>query len=148
MKTLTRLGSALLLTAAFHGAPLQAASKAAIDAAAAQISKGDAVLVDVRELDEIKGGMAAPAMWLATSEIKAQGPRFKDIMKTLPKNKPIYVYCASGGRSGQFVDGLKAQGYDAKNLGGFPDWRDAGKPVKPVADASDKPCPFLCRPGT
>lgn len=120
--------------------------KEQVDQAAAKVAKGDAILVDVREADELKEGIASPAIWLATSEIKTQSSRFKDIMKALPKDKQIYVYCASGGRSGKFVTELNAQGYKAENLGGFSDWRDSGKSVKPVADATAKPCPFLCKP--
>jgi rhodanese-related sulfurtransferase len=117
-----------------------------VDQAATKAKTGDAVIVDVREAAEIKDGMASPAIWIATSEIKSQSSRFKDIMRSLPKDKPIYVYCASGVRSGRFVDELKKEGYKAENLGGFSDWRDAGKAVKPVPDAMAKPCPFLCKP--
>src|SRR5437868_5901256 len=106
-----------LLLATLALAPTaRAADKAQVEAAAAKIAIGQAVLLDVREADEIKDGMAGPAMWLPTSAIKAQGTRFKDIMKNLPKDKPVYVYCASGGRAGRFVDELKQKGYQAESL--------------------------------
>lgn len=124
----------------------KAMDKTAVDRVAAKTAKGDAIIVDVREADEIKDGMASPAIWIATSEIKSRSSRYKDIMKALPKDKQIYVYCASGVRSGRFVDDLTKSGYKAENLGAYSDWRDAGKSVKPVPDATAKPCPFLCKP--
>ncbi len=146
MRKLSRKSSLLCgLTLAF-AAPAAAMDKAAVEQVAARVVKGDAILVDVREAAEIKDGIASPAIWIATSEIKAQSSRFKDIMMVLPKDKQIYVYCASGVRSGRFVEDLKAKGFKAENLGAFSDWRDAGKSVKPVADATAKPCPFLCKP--
>lgn len=123
-----------------------AMDKAAVEHVAQQAAKGDAVIVDVREADEIKDGMASPAIWLATSEIKSQSSRFKDIMASLPKDKQIFVYCAAGGRAAKFVDDLKSKGFKADSLGSYSDWRDAGKAVKPVPDATAKPCPFLCKP--
>ncbi len=135
-----------LLSFALGSTALFGADKAAVEAMSGKVAKGEAILIDVREMDEIKDGMAAPAIWLSTSEIKGKGSRYAEIMKGLPKDKQIYVYCASGGRSGRFVEQLKEQGYKAENLGGFADWRDAGKSVTPVPDAGDKACPFLCKP--
>ena len=145
----SKFGAAAMIIGALHALPQTAAAsaeKAAVEAAAAKITKGEAILVDVREADEIKDGIASPAIWLATSEIDRKSSRFNDIMKALPKNKEILVYCASGVRAGRFVDQLTQKGYKATNFGAYADWRDAGKSVKPVVDAQSKPCPFLCNP--
>lgn len=138
--------AAALFSLALGSTTLLAADKAAVEVISGKVAKGEAILIDVREVDEIRDGMAAPAIWLSSTEIKGKGSRYAEIMKGLSKDKQIYVYCASGGRSGRFVEQLKEQGYKAENLGGFADWRDAGKAVKPVPDAGDKACPFLCKP--
>lgn len=98
--------------------------------AADAVSKGAAVLVDVREHDEIVDGMAAPALWCATSEIEAGSPKAQDFISSLPKDKAVIVYCAAGVRSGRFTVKLSELGFETANLGGFDDWADAGLPVK------------------
>lgn len=94
------------------------------------LKNGFAVLVDVREKDEIAQGMAAPARWIATSEIDARGPAWNDFVKSLPKDKQIVFYCRSGNRSGRAASALSAQGFRTANMGGFAGWSAAGLPTK------------------
>ena len=89
-----------------------------------------AVLVDVREDDEIKSGMAAPARWFPTSKIEADDPSWKEFVSKLPKDKQIVFYCAAGVRAGQAAAKLAGQGFKVGNMGGFKDWKAAGLPVK------------------
>jgi rhodanese-related sulfurtransferase len=89
-----------------------------------------AVLVDVREEDEVKGGMAAPAQWFATSKIQADDPAWKDFLAKHPKEKQLVLYCAVGGRAGKIAAKLAEQGYKVGNMGGFRDWKAAGLPVR------------------
>jgi rhodanese-related sulfurtransferase len=47
------------------------------------------------------------------------------------KNKPVIVYCASGGRAALAGQALKELGYeDVYNLGGFKDWADNGGAIE------------------
>lgn len=89
-----------------------------------------AVLVDVRELDEVKEGMAAPAQWMPLSKIQANDPEWQQFLEKLPKDKQIVVYCRSGRRSGIVAEMLAAKGLKVYNMGGFQSWKDAGLPVK------------------
>lgn len=95
-----------------------------------EIKQGNAVLVDVREEDELlESGIAQYAKWLPTSEIAAQSGRFKDFVASLSKDKPVVTYCAAGVRSGRFAGILNEMGFQAVNIGGFDDWVDADLPV-------------------
>lgn len=89
-----------------------------------------AVLVDVREEDEVKGGMAAPATWIPTSKIEADDPAWKDFVAKLPKDKEIVFYCQKGGRAGKAAEKLAAQGYRVANMGSYENWTAAGLPTK------------------
>jgi rhodanese-related sulfurtransferase len=94
------------------------------------VRSGRAVLVDVREADELAdGGCAEGAHWLPTSEIEADSPAARDFVAKLPKEKVIIVYCGAGVRSGRFIERLEREGFQAANLGGFDDWAAAGLPV-------------------
>ena len=49
----------------------------------------------------------------------------------LRQDRPILVYCASGGRSALASKTLKDMGYtDVRNLGGFKGWADSGGAVE------------------
>jgi rhodanese-related sulfurtransferase len=51
--------------------------------------------------------------------------------RQLQKDKPVIVYCASGGRSALAGRTLKDFGYQKVfNLGGFKDWVEAGMPIE------------------
>src|SRR4051812_33884421 len=97
----------------------------------AAVQGGKAVLLDVREEEELKEeGIASPALWLATSEIESQSPKAKKLVAELPRGKTVIVYCAAGVRAGRFADTLARQGFKTANLGGFDDWASAKLPVK------------------
>jgi rhodanese-related sulfurtransferase len=53
--------------------------------------------------------------------------------KNFSKDKPVIVYCASGGRSALSGKVLKEMGYnEVYNLGAFKDWAESGGAVEPV----------------
>ena len=83
-------------------------------------------LVDVRTQNEFKNGHLAGALL-----IDYNNKDFKANVSKLDKNKPVFVYCASGGRSGSAAEVLVELGfkqiYDLK--GGMNAWSRAGKPV-------------------
>jgi rhodanese-related sulfurtransferase len=98
-------------------------------AAAAKVKAGTAVIIDVREAEEVKDGKAEPAIWLATSEIKSQNEHFQKVLKDLDPKKEVIIYCAAGGRAGKFAKDLEAKGFKTSNMGGFSSWKNAGLPV-------------------
>ena len=58
-------------------------------------------------------------------------PNFANLVAELPKDKPVMVYCAAGGRSSQAMDKMKGMGFmEVYNLnGGFRAWSSAGMPT-------------------
>ena len=86
-------------------------------------------LLDVRTADEYKAGHiknSLQANWLNKAE-------FEDRTSHLDKNKPIFIYCLSGGRSAAAATYLSEKGYDVTNLtGGITAWKQGSKPVEGV----------------
>jgi rhodanese-related sulfurtransferase len=84
-------------------------------------------LIDVRTPGEYAAGYIGNATLLDISEYES----FKTAIAELDKSKPVMVYCAAGGRSGQAAAYLSDQGfrevYDLK--GGINSWRSAGKNI-------------------
>ena len=87
----------------------------------------DKIILDVRTADEYKKGHLANA-----TLIDYYGSNFKDQINQLDKSKPVFVYCASGGRSASAAKILGQLGfkevYDLQ--GGFNAWSNAKKPVE------------------
>ena len=82
-----------------------------------------AVLLDVRTLEEYSDGHIDGSVNIPLDRISSVENIVKD------KSTPLYVYCLSGGRSGQAVSYLKQMGYtNVKNIGGISSYR--GKVVK------------------
>lgn len=79
-----------------------------------------AVIIDVREPDEyatvrVPGAINIPLGQLTTAELP---------------DGPLYVICASGGRSSRATQYLEATGIDATNVeGGTNGWMQAGLPT-------------------
>jgi rhodanese-related sulfurtransferase len=94
------------------------------------VKEGGASLLDVRELGELATGLAENAEWVATSEIDRNSPRWQEFLAHHPKEKPIIIYCAVGGRAGRIAEVLTQQGYQAYNMGGFKEWVAAGLPTR------------------
>lgn len=74
-----------------------------------------AFLLDVRTTQEFGDRHLEGATNIPVSDIQKR-------LSELPKDKPIVVYCASGGRSAMATDVLRDQGYDAKDLGPMSAW--------------------------
>lgn len=105
----------------------------------AALQKTPGVVLDVRTPDEVARGTIAGA-----SVIDFHDPKFEQKAALLAKDRPVYVYCASGGRSGQAAQKLEKLGFQhVVNLeGGLRAWTAAGLPVaaatsQPVAAASE-----------
>ena len=73
------------------------------------------VLLDVREADEFRSGHIPGAVNIPLSAVN---------QVTLPKEKPLYVYCLRGTRSKQAVSCLKRMGYqNVKSIGGIASYK-------------------------
>ena len=99
-------------------------STADINTGVAEYKTNDgAVLLDVRTAEEYRDGHIDGSVNIPLDRISSVENTVKD------KSTPLYVYCLSGGRSGQAVSYLKQMGYtNAKSIGGISSYR--GKVVK------------------
>jgi rhodanese-related sulfurtransferase len=97
------------------------------------IGKGDAVVLDVRDAMEVaQSGKVPGAVHIPRGllEFKAD-PESPAHDKNLDRNKPVILYCASGGRSALAGKTLKDLGYEKVfNLGAFKDWAENGGAVE------------------
>lgn len=82
-------------------------------------------LIDVREDDEWARARIPGATHIPVS-------RFMDHVAEIPKEGPVLVHCAVGGRSAQVTGWLCQNGYDAYNVaGGIQSWAAEGFPIEP-----------------
>ncbi|WP_397363455.1 rhodanese-like domain-containing protein [Olleya sp. R77988] len=83
--------------------------------------------VDIRTPKEFKAGYIAEAQ-----NINFNSPTFTTDILKLDKDKPVLLYCHSGGRSAACAEKMKDLGfkkvYDFK--GGFSKWKHEGLPYK------------------
>jgi rhodanese-related sulfurtransferase len=84
----------------------------------AMLKKDEAVLIDVREKDEIQSGMLKGAKWFPMSKID-NNENWKKELSSITEGKKIFVYCRSGNRSGKLVNLLKQKGIESENIGGY-----------------------------
>lgn len=86
-------------------------------------SQEDLQLIDVRTDEEVAEGIIPGAV-----QICFTCPDFEQAIDALDKSKPVYVYCAIGGRSAKASAVMKRLGftrvYDLK--GGYTAWKEAG----------------------
>ena len=94
---------------------------------ALELQRAGAVLLDVREQDEIAAGTPQGALPLGRSYLELR------IEEAVPdKDCTLVVFCAVGQRSLFAAEGLQRLGYrDVRNLdGGFKRWKDEGIPFQ------------------
>ena len=89
-------------------------------------SRPDLLLLDVRTDKEWEAGHIGGASFLDYLE-----DDFLDRARDLPRDRPIALYCAAGGRSEDAMNRLAKEGFrELYNLrGGFYGWEDAGRAV-------------------
>jgi rhodanese-related sulfurtransferase len=89
----------------------------------AELLRAGAVLVDVREPHEYVEAHVPGAVLIPLATV---AERVEDV-----PNGPVYIICASGGRSHRAAVWLRSQGKDARNvLGGTLGWMSAGFPTE------------------
>jgi rhodanese-related sulfurtransferase len=89
-------------------------------------------LLDVRTANEYKSGHIAHSLqadWNSQEQFKSRALH-------IDKTKPVYVYCASGGRSKAAAHWLRTNGYSEvyELTGGFIQWKADGRPVEGMTD--------------
>ena len=99
----------------------------------AGIGGANVQVLDVRTQEEYNSGHIEGS-FLADWTRREQ---FNERIKSLDKNKPVYAYCLSGGRSRAAAAQLRKAGFkEVYNLeGGIVAWKRAAKPVQGVARA-------------
>jgi thioredoxin 1 len=87
----------------------------------------NAVLVDVRTPEEFETGYLEGA-----TNIDYRSEDFDSLISKLDKEKTIFLYCASGGRSEEAAQLLARKGYSSVEelQGGIIAWRSANKSLK------------------
>ncbi len=108
------------------------ANTPSVQEVAALVAKGQMILIDVREIGEVRAsGKAEGAVVLPLSILPVKAdPHQPD--PALKKGMPVVVYCASGARSGRAAQLLTQLGYGpVSNLGGLGDWASGGGKVVP-----------------
>ncbi|MFH9334013.1 rhodanese-like domain-containing protein [Streptomyces althioticus] len=89
----------------------------------AEAQAAGALVVDVRNGGEYRAGHVPGAR-------SAPLPNLPLVLSELPKDRPVYVICQSGGRSAQATSLLCDLGHDAHSVsGGTGAWIDAGRPA-------------------
>jgi phage shock protein E len=87
-----------------------------------------ALLIDVREKQEWDQGHLRDAQLLPLGRLKEESS-FKDLLKILTKDQPIYLHCGAGVRVLKAAEILRKQGYDARPLkAGYKDLVKQGFP--------------------
>ena len=103
------------------------------DAVEAELGSGDAVLVDLREPEELQGGKIPGAVHVPRGMLEFRAdPSSPYHLDQLDPSKRVILHCAGGGRSALAATTLKQMGYEnvAHLDGGFGAWKEAGKPVE------------------
>lgn len=98
--------------------------------AAGMQRNGFAVIVDVREEEEIRySGMVPGAKWVPNSRIQQDAPEWRALLANAKRDQKMIFYCASGSRAQDAAERAAAAGVPTANMGGFTDWKKAGLPV-------------------
>ncbi len=91
------------------------------------VNRNQGVFVDVRPPDQFKTGTIAQARNVPVADLGAKAG-------SLPKNKPLIVFCEQGRESVKAAALLRKQGLDAVSLeGGLKAWTQAGMPLSKKA---------------
>lgn len=119
-----RIAEVTSLTAAFFG-DADGASPVTFEQFDQLSREGRAVLLDVRPTDEFAAGHVEGAINIPVAELA-------DRMATLPADATVVAYCRGPYcvMAATAVARLREAGHPAVRLaGGFPQWRDTGRPI-------------------
>ncbi len=113
-----------ILFFSYIGTKAQSINLAPQDFVAKVKTTKDAQLLDVRTPQEWQSGKIASSNCMSFNDAD-----FKQQIEKLDKNKPVFIYCAAGGRSSKAAPILQAAGFkQIYNLtgGGYKDLEGAG----------------------
>ena len=102
---------------------------------ALDMQKNGALIIDTREINELAmTGKIKDAVHIPRGLIEFQNKEANpNGVNGFTKDKKIILYCAAGARAALAGKALKDLGFSyVYNLGGFPDWLNAGLPVEKV----------------
>lgn len=90
-----------------------------------RVKEEDAVLLDVREADELREASVPGALHIPLGQLAAMG-------ESLPRDRDLLVLCRSGNRSSLATEILNRNGFDrASNVsGGIIAWHQARLPIQ------------------
>lgn len=93
----------------------------------------NAQLIDVRTSGEFAGGHLENAI-----NYDWNGDNFESQIKELDKQKPVFVYCLSGGRSASAASSMRSAGFKTvyEMNGGMIKWRAAGLPETSIVSTN------------
>lgn len=97
------------------------------------MARGNVLVVDVRDAPELQAsGKIAGAVHVSRGMLEFRAdPDTPYHDKSFARDKPVILYCASGGRSALGAKVLKDMGYEkVHNLGAFKDWAESGGAVE------------------
>lgn len=84
------------------------------------LAKDTIQLLDVRSPKEIKEGFIKTALFANYFDTDF----YTKAMNQLDENKPVYLYCKSGNRSGKSAVILQEKGFEVVNvIGGYKQWK-------------------------
>lgn len=122
-----------------HASDLVAQAKGRIenlgpDEVEAEVGAGEAVLVDIREAEELESAGRIPgAVHIPRGMLEFRAdPATPYHQPPLDPSARVILHCASGGRSALAAAALEDMGYErvAHLDGGIAAWKEAGKPVE------------------
>lgn len=119
-KTFVGLLTSLFSAFSFAATAVRVSPKTALEG----VNSKKAIVIDVREADEVAHGKVQDAHVFPTSKVGS--PAWDQFVSSLPKDKEIYTYCAVGGRADTVAEALRAKGFKASSTGGYKDWIKAG----------------------
>ena len=105
----------------------QAMTEISPEQALRMVTSEGALLLDVRDGEEIKGGMPEQALHLARGQLELNVHHLAQDLE-----QPVAVLCAGGLRSLFAAESLQNLGYTKvySVRGGFKGWKEAGLPVR------------------
>ena len=84
------------------------------------VGTGKAQLIDIRDAKEWQDEHATGALHVPLGQL------LEGDTSMLDTEKPIYLYCETGDRSGMAENFLCSMGFEAVNIGGLADWVQGG----------------------